>query len=211
MFCSQCGAQIAEGEKFCSNCGTPVGAGSEIKGFTYNEEEARRAENAANGVDASAGAGAGFNAGGNSGDQYYHAAPDGSIPLKADREFWIYLLLSWITCGIYSLIFMYELIRDVNTACDGDGETTPGLLQLILLSIVTCGIYSFIWHYKLGNRLSNNCKRYGYNVSEDGVTVLLWMIFSSWLCGIGTYVAKYIIISLTNKVCEGYNRTNDLT
>ena len=209
MFCSRCGAQIADGEKFCSNCGTPVSAGSEIKGFTYNEEEAYGADNASAGYNGNAAAGANYGGAG-AGDGYYHSAPLGSIPRKADREFWIYLLLSWVTCGIYSLIFMYELIRDVNVACDGDGETTPGLLQLILLSIVTCGIYSFIWHYKLGNRLSRNCKRYGYNVSEDGVTVLLWMIFSSWLCGIGTYVATYIIISQTNKVCEGYNRTNGL-
>ena len=31
MFCSNCGSQIQEGEKFCSNCGTPV-VGPEVQG-----------------------------------------------------------------------------------------------------------------------------------------------------------------------------------
>ncbi len=207
MFCTNCGAQISDGEKFCPNCGEPVNTGSEIKGFVLqddglNGDNGSGAENSeANTAD---------NAGGNfsGGNTYYN--PYGPHRLDFNKSFWMYVLLSWVTCGIYGLVFMYQLIRDVNIACDGDGETTPGLLQLILLSIVTCGIYSFIWHYKLGNRLSNNCKRYGFNVAESGLTVLLWMIFSSWLCGIGTYVAKYIIISQTNNVCLGYNRANGL-
>ena len=217
MFCSNCGAQIGEGEKFCANCGAPVGAGSEVKKFVVPEEGIPQGEaggfgqnagNSANGA-YEQGIGNGAGRGANSGN-FTYAGPMGMIPRKTDRSFWLYLLLTWVTCGIYNLIFMYEVIRDVNIACEGDGEETQGLLVLILLSIVTCGIYTFIWYYKLGNRLSKNCKRYGYNVSEDGVTVLLWMILSSWLCGIGTYVAKYIIISQTNMVCTGYNRANGL-
>ena len=191
MFCSNCGTQLQDGEKFCPNCGTPVAGEQEIKGFTVPEENGPATDGSNN-----------WNG--------YNVPPIGGAPLRTDRNFWLYLLLTWCTCGIYGLIFQYQLIKDVNVACHEDGDETPGLLMLILLSIVTCGIYSFIWHYKIGNRLYKNCKRYGYNSTGDGLTVLLWMLLSTWVCGIGTYVAHYIIINMVNEVCAGYNRANGL-
>lgn len=41
------------------------------------------------------------------------------------RKFLTYILLSIITCGIYSIIFWYSLTEDINRACQGDGENTP--------------------------------------------------------------------------------------
>ena len=131
-------------------------------------------------------------------------------PLKTDRSFWMYLLLGVITCGIYDLVFMHYLVKDVNTACDGDGKHTTGFLLMVLLSIITCGIYGFVWYYQLGNRLAENGRRYGYNVVETGTSVLLWMLLGSFLCGIGTFIAINIVITNTNVVCTGYNRTYGL-
>ena len=118
----------------------------------------------------------------------------------------VFILLTLVTCGIYLYIFMYYMIKDINTACAGDGDETPGLLVYILLSLVTCGIYSYIWLYKVGERLARNCQRYGYSVTENGTTVLLWFIFGMWLCGIGPFIGWNILINNTNMVCMGYNR-----
>ena len=137
-------------------------------------------------------------------------APAGRTALKADRSLVLLILLNMITCGIYGYFFIYQLAQDVNVACEGDGESTPGLLQLILLSIITCGIYSWVWYYKLGNRLSANAPRYGLNFQENGTTVLLWLILGSFLCGIGSFVGIYIVIKNTNTLCGAYNTANGL-
>lgn len=182
--------------------------GGQGTGFDY--------QNGANGQ------GAGFNyqdnggaqAGGfdyQSGNQYQVPPYQGPImPLRTDRNLLLVVLLTFVTCGIYGYVFIYQLAKDVNTACYGDGEDTPGLLAFILLSLVTCGIYSFIWYFKLGERLSNNLQRYGMPSGSGGVEILLWMLLGQFLCGIGPFIAWYIIINNTNMVCGGYNRANGI-
>lgn len=103
----------------------------------------------------------------------------GVTPLKTDRGLLGYIVLSILTCGIYSYYFIYTVARDVNTACAGDGKSTGGLVQFILLSILTCGIYSWWWQYSLGNRLAANAPRYGLSFTENGTTffimAFLWL------------------------------------
>ena len=79
--------------------------------------------------------------------------------LKADRSLLVYILLNFITCGIYGLYFIYALARDVNVVCAGDGRNTAGLLKLVLFSFLTCGLYGLFWFYSLGNRLACNAHR----------------------------------------------------
>ena len=134
----------------------------------------------------------------------------GVTPLKTDRGLLGYIVLSILTCGIYSYYFIYTVARDVNTACAGDGKSTGGLLQFILLSILTCGIYSWWWQYSLGNRLAANAPRYGLSFTENGTTILLWLLFGSFLCFIGPFIAMNIIIKNTNSICMAYNRYNGL-
>ena len=74
------------------------------------------------------------------------------------------------------------MAHDVNIACEGDGQSTAGLVQFIVLSFITCGIYSWYWYYKLGNRLAANAPKYGINFQENGTTVLLWLLFGLLLC-----------------------------
>lgn len=133
--------------------------------------------------------------------------PPGYAPFrpKADRSLVAYILLSLITCGIYSWYFIYALARDVNAVCAGDGKSTAGLIKLILLSLITCGFYSFYWYYALGNRLAENAPRYGLNFQENGTTVLLWYLVGMLACGIGPLVGMHIIIKNTNALCGAYN------
>ncbi len=194
MFCENCGTQIEDGAKFCPNCGTPVASNSEVKGFVYNESAPAPEANQT------------YNNYGNYQNTGYNQGPQAFMPLRTDRSLLVFILLTLVTCGIYLYIFMYYMIKDINTACAGDGDETPGLLVYILLSLVTCGIYSYIWLYKVGERLARNCQRYGYSVTENGTTVLLWFIFGMWLCGIGPFIGWNILINNTNMVCMGYNR-----
>ncbi|WP_251388334.1 DUF4234 domain-containing protein [Mediterraneibacter agrestimuris] len=142
----------------------------------------------------------------NAGAAYSAQSAAGAVPLKTDRGLLGYILLSIVTCGIYSYYFIYTIARDVNVACEGDGQSTGGLLKFILLSILTCGIYSFWWEYSLGNRLAMNAPRYGMSFTENGTSVLMWLLFGVLLCGIGPYIAMNILIKNTNSICMAYNR-----
>ena len=133
------------------------------------------------------------------------AAPMGYGPVKNDRSLIGWLLLSIVTCGIYSYYFLYCLARDINVMCQDDGDSTPGLAALILLSFVTCGFYAYYWYYKIGNRLQANAPRYGLVFQENGTTVLLWQIIGVLLCGLGPIFAMNIIIKNTNALATVYN------
>ena len=42
--------------------------------------------------------------------------------VKDNRSFWFYLLLTFLTCGLYSIYFWYVYVEDLNTIFYGDGE-----------------------------------------------------------------------------------------
>lgn len=130
--------------------------------------------------------------------------------IPTNRSLIAYILLSIITCGIYSYYFIYSIARDVNTMCREDGQKTGGLLAFILLSFVTCGFYGLYWEYKLGNRLAANAPRYGITFQENGTSVLLWYLVGILLCGIGPWVAMHILIKNTNALAAAYNARNGL-
>lgn len=125
---------------------------------------------------------------------------------KTDRSLLMYILLSIITCGIYSWIFIYGLAQDANEVCDGDGQKTGGLVAFILLGYITCGIYQLVWWYKLCNRMAANAPRYGLTFQENGTTFLVWQLFGALLCGIGPFIALHIVIKNMNALCAAYNQ-----
>lgn len=199
MFCPKCGKNVPDNTKFCPGCGADLSLGRRAqnaanKAFDATEKEL---EGAVREVQRT------FN--GNNG-----YPPNGGERLTDDRGLLAYILLSIITCGIYSYYFLYKMAHDVNIACEGDGEETAGLVAFILLSLVTCGIYAWIWYYKLGNRLAANAPRYGMTFQENGTTVLMWLLFGSLLCGIGPFIAMNILIKNSNRICNAYNRQFNL-
>lgn len=198
MFCSQCGSQISDGAGFCPMCGAKVGGGpaapqpspvvpEEVDANSSPVQSAQvvpvpPASTSPTGDPAS-----------------------GAVPVDASRSLLIWVLLSFITCGLYTWYFVYTLAVDMNRMCQGDNDETPGLLVFILLSIVTCGFYSYWWYYKIGNRMQANAPRYGLQFQENGTTILLWMIFGVLLCGIGPFVAMHILIKNVNALAAAYN------
>lgn len=179
MFCTKCGNQLSDESKFCPFCGEKV--------VSENSQEQHTNQKT-----------------------YYGGYTQRIfVPLPTDRSLLTYILLSIITCGIYNYYYVHRLSEDLNVACDGDGDNTPGVVSFILLSIVTCGIYSLIWYYKLGNRLQINARRYGMEFSENGTSILLWTFLGAWLCGAGYFIAMNIIIKNTNLICKAYNDYNN--
>lgn len=129
------------------------------------------------------------------------------IMVNDKRSLGMYILLSFVTCGIYSWVFIYHLANDMNVVCAGDGDETPDLLMFIVLSFVTCGIYGIYWYYKLGNRQAANARRYNVNITENGTSILVWMLIGSLIAGIGYFVAMHIVIKNMNLLAYAYNNS----
>ncbi len=181
MFCPNCGNQVADNARFCPSCGSAINRDAAPEPPSPVVPEG--------------------------GGRSFSRPPvyANSRMLKTDRSLAMYIILTIVTCGIYGFWFIHSIADDLNVACEGDGENTPGLAAYILLSIVTCGIYNIWWIYKVGNRIAVNAPRYNLRFQENGTTLLMWYIVGILLCGIGSFVAIYMLIRNMNQLASAYN------
>lgn len=84
------------------------------------------------------------------------------------------ILLSIVTCGIYGLVWVYQVAGAVQAEL---GEEAPGAGLVIILFFVTCGIYPLIWYYKMGEWLPKIATKYGKSVENEGVLYLVLGLF----------------------------------
>ena len=194
MFCRNCGKEIQKGWVKCPYCGTLIGNErlakenvEDSKGIEKNiNRQSRVSEKAQQVVNHS------MSINDNSGIEY--------------RSFWKYLLLSFVTCGIYGIYFLYGYVKDMNRLCEGDGKESKNYIVVLLLSVITCGIYGIYWWYVQGERLHNIAPRYNVNVREKGSGILLWEILGCTIMpGIGMIVVTYIMVDNMNILAKAYN------
>lgn len=121
MYCSKCGTQIPEGANNCPNCGASISGSFEKMGKIVND--------VADKIDSEADRVMGNVENAFNSDSNQH----GIKLLKTDRSLLIFLLLNFITCGIYNFFFIHSIANDVNAACKNDSEKTPGAGIFILL------------------------------------------------------------------------------
>lgn len=128
--------------------------------------------------------------------------------LPTNRGFWLALLLSIITFGIYNWYLIYAFARETNIACQYDRKHTTGLLLFIVFNTLTLGIYGLVWTCMWINRCNNyllfNGRPEGLQVS----TYLLTVFIYSWLTlGIMLLVVYCKMLYLQNAVNSTYNDT----
>lgn len=64
-----------------------------------------------------------------------------------ERNLVLAIVLSIITCGIYSIYWMAKINDEALTLAKEKGSTG---IVVVLLNLITCGIYGLFWSYKMG-------------------------------------------------------------
>ncbi len=150
-YCPNCGAQNEDANKFCTSCGSEIPA-------AHQENHDRP----------------------NTYDQHETYDRRGSFDQPKDRVVYtnarprsiiLAIVLSVVTCGIYSLFWVVSINNDLNEMTEDQGGM--GGAAVILLSLVTCGIYYLYWLYKMGNK----CDDIGQVNGSKGILCLLLGIF----------------------------------
>ena len=99
----------------------------------------------------------------------------GPMPSIQKRELALTIILSIITCGIYSIYWFIVMTDDSNALADREKTASGGLS--FLYSLLTCGIYSLYWYYKMGKKLEEAGKRYNISVGDNSVLYLVLGLF----------------------------------
>lgn len=122
-------------------------------------------------------------------------APAGGYKVNIqERKIVTCVILSIVTCGIYALVWFFNIVNDLNTAAPSPDDKTPG--TVLLLTIVTCGIYGFIWAYKAGEKVDRIRTQNGEAPSSSATTYLILSIF-------GLSIVTYCLIQTElNKVAS---------
>jgi hypothetical protein len=95
-------------------------------------------------------------------------------PVGKHRDPALVLILSFLTCGIYYLIWVADVSREVNEHL-GEMDTAPALEAL--LTLVTCGLYSFYWDYKINRKLMRMQEDKGLRVTDNTALYLILDFF----------------------------------
>ena len=105
------------------------------------------------------------------------------------------IILSIVTCGFYSLYWIYCIVSDINTISDDPNAMSP--ILVIILSMVTCGLYFLYWVYKSGSILDQRMVESGRNSENRPILYVILALF-------GLSIVTYALMQDTiNKLAEG--------
>ena len=101
------------------------------------------------------------------------------------RDIALAIVLSFITCGIYSIYWFVVLTNDVKTVAEDNDLASGGVA--FLLTLITCGIYGIYWAYKMGELVKKAQEKKKVPVSDNAVLYLILQ-----LLGLG--IVNYALI-----------------
>ena len=164
MNCPKCGAELKEGAKFCESCGAAIEQ-APAQDDRYTDDDL-----------SSAGADYGkdddYSAGSSSSASIGTVVAGG--PIK-ERSIPMCIILSFITCGIYTLYWIYCLNDEVSWTAGEQSQTSGAMV--VILSLVTCNIYTWYWLYKKGEETTAIKENNGLTTSGDAILFLILGIF----------------------------------
>lgn len=113
------------------------------------------------------------------GNETVHVEPSFSFTtgVVKEKSIGLCVVLSLVTCGIYSIYWLYTIAHDLNDLCESQNQekgAEPGLV--VVLSIVTCGIYLLYYLWKAGKMVSSLTRINGHHPSDDSIVLMVLSI-----------------------------------
>ena len=129
-----------------------------------------------------------------------------AIQLKTNRGLLKYILLNFITLGIYSLVFMSSISNDVNIVCSRyDGKKTMHFcLLFFIVAPLTLGIGALVWMHRISARIGAELQRRGIAYSFGAGSFWLWNTLGC-LIVIGPAVYTHKLAKAMNLMNADYN------
>lgn len=185
MYCWKCGTENNDNAKFCMKCGENIVVDdSEQSDDSVNENVKKESSSP---EVSSTPQNSNFN------------TNSGAI---SSRNIVACVLFSIITCGIYTLYWIYKINQEINIITGHEDDTSGGLV--ILFGIISCGIYYVYWAYKIGDKLKGYYNKKNSSAGNDlPVLYLILMIANYIACGICTMICYCLIQDRINKIVEG--------
>ncbi len=142
MKCLHCESEILDGSQFCTVCGSPTGANG-AWGAPVPEPSVTVLPT------------------------YTQAVQYGYLK---ERSIALAVVLSILTCGIYTLYWRYQLAASMN-ALTGDQSRSAAIT--LLLEIVTFNIYTVYWGWCAGKNLFEVKRNNGWPYASDNSVLYL--------------------------------------
>lgn len=172
MKCRDCGFEVSDKENFCPNCGS----GNIVDQDKYNAGKSSVKDSYY--------------------DKYY-GSRSAHIYINP-RNIPLSIFLTFITCGIYGIIWTIEVTRDISalTTQNNDKHDIP-----IWPLFVTCGIYDIVLSYVWGQKIDTIKSRFSKNNSID--SSLLYILLTVF----GLFIVTLSLMQ--NEINKEANRMNN--
>lgn len=136
-----------------------------------------------------------------------NATPTAPVaPLRTNRALWKMIVFSAITFGIYGLVVMCHISRDINTiATRYDGKRTMHYaLVTFVFSWLTFGIVPLVWSHKISGRIGRELARRNIRYGFGAHTFWLWNILGSMIF-VGPFIYTHKLMVAMNLLAKDYN------
>ena len=129
--------------------------------------------------------------------------------LKTDRQMWKLMLLTYLTCGIYSILFFIPFSFDIDkVAPKRDGGKTFNFLFAYLIGMVTGSIAILVWFYHITERVEEALLARGLDDSVISMSDFwLWYVLGSLIL-VGPFIYFHKLCKAMNMLCEDFNEKN---
>ena len=174
MYCKNCGEPMTDVQVVCLKCGVAKGQGNSF------------CHNCANPVNPNASFCVNCGVALSPTGTHFNPNTVGLFP----RSIVTAIILTVLTCGIYSLYWFVRLTDEMNQV-SGRRETSG--IAALLFTIVTCGLYNLYWAYKLGEKRD-------IIINENVSSGLIYLLFTIFGFGIVAYILAQDSL---NKVIDG--------
>ena len=125
--------------------------------------------------------------------------------LSTNRSMWKLMLLSFLTCGVYGVIFFIPFSFDLEKiAPHHNGSKQLNFLWAYLLSLFTFTLVIDIWHYQTANHVSRALEHRNIDYEFGTSDFWLWLILGS-LFLVGPFVYFHKLCKAMNLLCAHYN------